>query len=59
MAHDLQNVDLSHDSRDIRLVVDLVFLQNFDSDFLLSEEVVSFTHFAKRALSKCLAYNLN
>jgi hypothetical protein len=37
VTNDLQDVDLSHDSRDVRLVVDLVLLEDFDCDFLLSE----------------------
>jgi hypothetical protein len=50
VPHDLQNVDLSGDSLHVALVLDLVFLQDFDGDLLARDEVGAQSDFTERSL---------
>ena len=52
MSHDLQDMNLSRDPLNIRLIFDLVFLQNFDSDLLPRQHVSAKPDLAKRPLPK-------
>lgn len=56
MSHDLQNMNLSRDPLNIRLIFDLVFLQNFDSDFLPRQHVSAQPDLSKRPLPERLAF---
>ena len=55
MSNNLQDVDFSHDSSDVRLVLDHVFFENFDGHLLLSQLVDTLAYFSKRSLSDRLA----
>ena len=55
VAHDLQDMDFTHHSSDVRLVLDHVFFENFDCDFFVSQLVNAFSNFSKRAFSNSLA----
>ncbi len=50
MSHDLQDMNLSRDPLNIRLIFDLVFLQNFDSDLFSRQHVSTQPDLAKRPL---------
>ena len=52
MSHDLQYMNLPGDSLNIRLILDLVFLQNFDRNFFSGKHVCAKPHLAKCALAK-------
>ena len=54
MPHNFQNVNLSHNSRDVSLVLDLIFFKDFDGDLLRGQLVNSFAHFAERTRTNCL-----
>ena len=49
VSHDFQNVDFSHDARDIRLVLNLVLLEDLDGDLLLRQLVDPLSHLPERA----------
>ena len=55
MSHDLQNVDFSHDTSYIGLVLDFVFLKDFDGNFFLCKLMNALTHLAKSAWADCFA----
>lgn len=52
VSHDLENMNFSRHSLDIRLIFDLVFLQNFDSDLLSCENVSAQSDLAKGSLTE-------
>ena len=54
MPNDLQDVDLSHHSRNVCLVLDFIFLKNLDRHFFLCQLVDAFSDFAESAWTKCL-----
>ena len=54
MPHNFQNVNLSHNSRNVCLVLDFIFFEDFDGDLLRGQLVNSFTHFAERTGTNCL-----
>ena len=54
MSHDFQNVNLSHDTSYIGLVLDFIFLKDFDGNLFLCELVNALTHLSKSAWSDCL-----
>ena len=54
MPNDLQDVDLSHHSRNVCLVFDFIFLKNLDRHLFLCQLVYAFSDFAKSARAKCL-----
>ena len=53
---DLENVDLSSYTLDIGLVLDLVFLQDFDRHFLARDQVGSQPDLAESALTEGATY---
>ena len=55
MSDLLQNFDFSRDSFDVLLIVDLVFLQNFNGDFLTGERVLAQLDLSKSSLAQMLA----
>ena len=52
MSHFLKDVDLSGDTLHVALVLDAVLFENLDSDFLASDGVSAYPHFAKCARAK-------
>ena len=58
MSHDFQNVNLTHHTGDVSLVLDLVFFKDFDGNLLLSELVDAFAHLAERAWADSLTYEV-
>ena len=52
MSHNLEYVNLPGDSLNVRLILDLVFLQNFDSNFFSSKHMRAKPHLAKCALAE-------
>ena len=58
VSDDFQNVDLTHDSSDVSLVLDLVFFKHFDCDLLLGQLVDAFPNFAERARAYSLSYQV-
>jgi hypothetical protein len=56
VSHYLQDVDLSCHPVNIRLVFDLVFLKNLDSDFFACDEMRAEAHLAESALTKRATY---
>ena len=56
MSDDFENVDLTSYSFNVRLIFDLVFFKDFDSDLFSCDEMCSQSHFTKRTLSKRSAY---
>jgi len=52
MPNNLKNMNLPCDSLNIWLIFDLIFLQNFDSNFLSSEYMRTESHLAKGTLPK-------
>ena len=55
MSHYLQDVDFTRNSFYIRLVLDLVFFQNFDGHFLSGDQMSSKPNFAESTLSERFA----
>ena len=55
MPNDLQDVDLSHHSRNVCLVLDFIFLKNLDSHFFLCQLVDALSDFAESARAKSFA----
>ena len=51
MSHNFQNVNLPSHSLNIVCVINLVFLENLDSDFLTSEYMVALFDLAKGTLT--------
>ena len=58
MPNDFQNVDLSHHSCYIGLVLYFIFFKDFNGDLLRGQLVYSFAHFAERTRANCLACQL-
>ena len=58
VADDLQNVDLSHDPRDVGLVLDLVLLEDLDRDLLLGQLVNALAHLAEGAGPERLTHHV-
>ena len=56
MSDNLEDFDFSCDSIDVIHIYDLVFLENFDGNFLASERVCANLHFPKSAFAKVTAY---
>ena len=54
MSHDFQNVDLSHDTSNVGLVLDFIFLKDFDRNFFLSELVDTLSHLSESTWAYCL-----
>ena len=54
MSHDFQNVNLTHDTSYVSLVLDFVFLKDFDGNFFLGELVYALTYLAKSTRADCL-----
>ena len=54
MSHNFQNVNLSHHSSYVSLVLDFIFFEDFDCDLLRGQLVNSFAHFAERTRTNCL-----
>ena len=52
MSHNFEYVDLTGDPLDIALVLDLVFLQNFDGNLFTCDEVSSESDLAECALAQ-------
>jgi len=55
VSHYLQDVDFTRNSFYIRLVLDLVFFQNFDGHFLSCDQMSSKPNFAESTLSERFA----
>ena len=55
MSHDFQNVDLSHDTSYIGLVLDFIFLKDFDGNFFLCKLMNALTHLAESTWADCFA----
>ena len=58
MSNYLKNVNLSHDPRDVRLVLDHVLLKDLDCHLLLSQLMDALSHFSKCSLSDGLAHHV-
>ena len=56
VSHNLQDVYFPCHSLDVRLVFDLVLLQDFNGNFLSSYQMSAQTNFAKCSLSKWSPY---
>ena len=56
MADDLEDFYFSCDSIDVIHIYDLVFLENFDGNFFLSEGMCTDLHLSKCTFSKITAY---
>ena len=56
MSHFLQNIDFACDPLHIRFVFDLVFLEDFDRDHLVSDGVSSDPNFPESALTQRFTY---
>ena len=54
MPHNFQNVNLSHHSSYVSLVLDFIFFEDFDGYLLRGQLVNSFAHFAERTRTNCL-----
>ena len=54
MSDNFQNVNLSHHSSYVSLVLDFIFFEDFDGDLLRGQLVNSFAHFAERTRTNCL-----
>ena len=52
MSNDLQDVDFSGYSFDVRLILDLIFLKYFDCNFLASYQVCTKPDFTEGSLTK-------
>jgi hypothetical protein len=52
VAHNLQYMDLTGYSFDVIYFCDFIFLQNFDCDFLPSEQMNALLNFAESALTQ-------
>lgn len=52
VSNDLENVDLPGNSLDVRLVLDLVLLEDLDGDLLASYQMSAQSHLTERALSE-------
>ena len=59
MAHDLENMDLTHDSRNISLILDFVFLKDFNGDLLLRQLMDALSHLSECSRTNLLAYAIN
>ena len=55
MSDNFQNVNLSHHSSYIGLVLDFIFFEDFNRDFFLGQLVDSFSNFAECTRTNCLA----
>ena len=58
MPHYFQNVDLTHDSRDVGLVLDFVLLEDLDRDLLLRQLMDTLTNLAKGTGPKRLTHHV-
>lgn len=56
VSDDLENMNFPSDAVDVRLVLDLVFLEDFDGDLFVGDQVSSETDFAKCALAEGATY---
>ena len=54
MSYDFQNVNLTHYTSYVGLVLDFVFLKDFDGNFFLCELVDALTHLSKSTWAYCL-----
>ena len=52
MSNDLQDVDFSGYSFDVRLILNLIFLKYFDCNFLASYQVCTKPYFTEGSLTK-------
>ena len=57
MPNYLQDVDFTRNPFNIRLVLDLVFLKDFDGYFLTCDQMSSEPNFTESALAKRFAFN--
>ena len=55
VSHHLENMDLTHYSRNVRLLLDLFFLKDFDGDLLVRENMCPEPDFSKGSLTDRLA----
>ena len=55
MSDFLEDFDLPGDPLNVFLIVDLVFLQNFNGDFLTGERVLAQLDLSKSSLAQMLA----
>ena len=58
MAHQLEDVDLSHNSRNVSLILDLLLLENLDGDLLLRQLVDALPHLSEGARADGLAHQV-
>ena len=58
VSHYLQDMNLSHDSCDVRLVLDHVLLEDLDRHFLMRQLMDALTNFSKCSLPDGLAYHI-
>ena len=58
MPHNFQNVDLSHNSSNVGLILDLVLLEDLDRDLLLRQLVNTFAHLAEGAGPERLTHHV-
>ena len=54
MSHDFQNVNLTHDTSYVSLVLDFIFLKDFDRNFFLSELMDALAHLSESTWAYCL-----
>ena len=55
VANDFQDMDFSHDTRNVRLVLNHIFLKDLDSHLLMSQLMDTLSDFAECALADCLS----
>ena len=58
MADEFEDVDLSHDPCDVRLVLDLLLLEYLDGDLLLRQLMDALPHLSKGTGADCLAHQV-
>lgn len=56
VSNDLENMNLSCHTFDIRLILDFILLQDLDGHFLSGNKMRTESHFAKGALSEWTSY---
>ena len=54
MSHDFQNVNLTHYTSYVGLILDFIFLKDFDGNFFLCELMNALTHLAESTWADCL-----
>jgi hypothetical protein len=55
VTHLLQNFNFARDAFNVLLIVDLLFLQDFDGDLFTSEDVRALLHMTKSSFTESLA----